>query len=267
LNYSALVLDLDGTLLNSRKQVSGRNMKAIISCHQRGMRIIFATARPPRSVRIFLHAELLNIGSFIYYNGALAKCDLTGLDVHEAIDSALTADMIDYCSEHRLRFSIEVKDEWLSAEELDFSEVRVDTKPVVKPLEELRLYHATKLLITGHSELDGKMFRERYGDRMNILLTDSGKLIQVMSRKASKEAAVSALCGRIGIPLSDVIVFGDDYNDLGLFKLCGYSVAMGNAIPELKAIASETADTNDNDGVAKVLETRILSAARPGQGC
>ncbi|MEK4512045.1 hypothetical protein EJP82_17985 [Paenibacillus anaericanus] len=59
--------------------------------------------------------------------------------------------------------------------------------------------------------------------------------------------------------MKDVLCFGDDFNDLGLFQSCGYSIAMGNAIKELKEIASETTETNDKDGVAIILE-RIVSS-------
>lgn len=67
------------------------------------------------------------------------------------------------------------------------------------------------------------------------------------------------------------MVFGDDVNDIGMFRLCGHAVAMGNAIDELKAIADEIADTNDCDGVAKVLERMLAEkegnadAARNGK--
>jgi hydroxymethylpyrimidine pyrophosphatase-like HAD family hydrolase len=75
-----------------------------------------------------------------------------------------------------------------------------------------------------------------------------------MSLEASKENAVRHLTESRGIDIKDVLCFGDDFNDLGLFQTCGYSVAMGNAINELKEIASEITDTNDNDGVAMILE-------------
>ncbi len=70
MKYSTVVLDLDGTLLNSNKEISKRNLDAVLSCYQKGMRIIFATARPPRAVNWFLPQELLDIGAFVYYNGA-----------------------------------------------------------------------------------------------------------------------------------------------------------------------------------------------------
>ncbi|MFD2330766.1 HAD family hydrolase [Cohnella sp. GCM10020058] len=74
MSYSAIVLDLDGTLLNSGKQVSDRNRLAVRTCYEKGIKIIYATARPPRSVRQFLPEELISIGAFVYYNGAQAVC-------------------------------------------------------------------------------------------------------------------------------------------------------------------------------------------------
>ncbi|WP_083413001.1 HAD family hydrolase [Bacillus massilinigeriensis] len=53
------------------------------------------------------------------------------------------------------------------------------------------------------------------------------------------------------------MVFGDDYNDLGLFDMCGYPIAMGNAVEELKNKAMITTETNDEDGVAVVLENYL----------
>ncbi|PQP85630.1 hypothetical protein CPT76_35110 [Paenibacillus sp. AR247] len=53
------------------------------------------------------------------------------------------------------------------------------------------------------------------------------------------------------------MVFGDDYNDLGLFQMCGFPIAMGNAIIELKDRAAHVTDSNDNDGVAIALERMV----------
>ena len=62
------------------------------------------------------------------------------------------------------------------------------------------------------------------------------------------------LCWTFYVPIKVNLAFGDDFNDVGLFQLCGWPVAMGNAIDELKAIAKEVTESNDNDGVAMILE-------------
>jgi predicted HD superfamily hydrolase involved in NAD metabolism len=255
---SAIVLDLDGTLLNSRKEVSLRNAKAVLDCHRQGIHIIFATARPPRTVNKILPEELLSIGSFIYYNGAQYACTGTGLEWHESIDAALTAQVLDFCiaRDPQIEISMEVRDEWFSARPLDYSEgLRTDHNPVVKTLEQLRELSATKVLLTRCGFFEE--LRTAFAGSVNLLLTDNGQLVQISSPQASKEAGVSRLCGSLGIPLDEVMAFGDDYNDLGLFRICGWPVAMGNAIPELKEIAAEITCTHDEDGVALVLETLL----------
>lgn len=262
MKYSIIVLDLDGTFLNSEKEISERNYNAVMKCYQQGMKIIFATARPPRSVNHFLPEDLKRIGSFIYYNGAYIACPLTGITHHETINSKLTAEILDYClnSNPELDINLEVKDEWMSLREYDYSTItKVKEIPTVKSLDELKNQEATKVLFSG--KIDVESFRERFSGKVNIVMTDNGELVQITSDKASKENAVTLLCESLGIPPEKAIVFGDDFNDIGLFRICGWPVAMGNAISQLKEISKEITDTNDNDGVAKVLE-RILYATR-----
>ncbi|MUT65186.1 Cof-type HAD-IIB family hydrolase [Paenibacillus sp. NEAU-GSW1] len=258
MKFSTVVIDLDGTLLNSDKQVSERNYNAILACHGQGMNIVFATARPPRTVKSFLREELLRIGSFVYYNGAYIDCKHTGIEHHEPIDSALTSEVLDYClSSHAdLDISLEVKDEWLSLKAYDYSTLtRIKGGPSVKTLEELKSIDATKILFTG--KMDMEALKERFAARLNIVVTDNGELVQISAINASKENAVAMLCQRLNVPLGEVIVFGDDYNDVGLFERCGWPVAMGNAVEHLKKLSQEVTDTNDADGVAKALE-RLL---------
>ncbi|MCR8656681.1 Cof-type HAD-IIB family hydrolase [Paenibacillus endoradicis] len=258
IKYPIVVLDLDGTVLNSDKQISDRTFKSIMDCSNHGIRFFFATARPPRAVRSLLSDELLNIASLIYYNGAYINCKYTGIHRHEPIESILTADVLDYCLNinPELDISIEMKDEWMSLREYDYTTLmRVKGHPIVKSLQELKTIDATKILFSG--KIDINLFKEKFASRLNIYVTDGGNLVQVSSIKASKENAVQILCKEMSIALDNVMVFGDDFNDLGLFRICGWPVAMGNAIEELKAIAKEITDTNDNDGVAKILE-RLL---------
>lgn len=260
MNFAAIALDLDGTLLDSNKQVSARNRNAILQCHSRGIRIIFATARPPRTVASLLPEELLHIGSFVYYNGAQVSCRFTWCELHEPIPASLTAEIVDYCVgvDVDVILSLEVRDAWFSLKEVDYSvSMNVKSNPVVKPLEEMKQYDATKILISNFAAYDH--LKQRFSGQANILLTDGGQLIQIMSKLASKETAVAHLCDRFGIPLRQVIAFGDDYNDAGLFRVCGQSVAMGNAVEELKRLATEITASNDQDGVAMVLERFLLN--------
>jgi Cof subfamily protein (haloacid dehalogenase superfamily) len=256
--YSAVVLDLDGTLLNSNKQVSDRNYKSILRCYERGLKIIFATARPPRAVNSFLPQELIQMGSFVYYNGALITCKRSGIHLHEPIYSNISKQVLAYCihANPDIELGIEVQDEWFSLKDIDYSIVmNVGGNPIVKSIDELATYDATKILMTGR--MDIQKLLEKFDSILNILVTDQGSLIQIMSKHASKEIAVSKLIDAYDLKMDEVIAFGDDHNDAGLFRSCGHSVAMGNAINELKEMASEITATHDDDGVAVILE-RIM---------
>ncbi|MDG0795185.1 HAD family hydrolase [Cohnella ginsengisoli] len=265
MRYSAVVLDLDGTLLNADKRVTDRNRHAVQQCYEKGIKIIYATARPPRSVRQFLSEEMISTGTFVYYNGAQVVCNHTGTSFCESIPSDVSSSLIDYVRGHQpdLELSIEVNDEWFSLRALDYTiAMNTASNPVVKSIDELKALHATKILIASSSPIP--MLLERFGQHVNIIVTDQGRLIQIMPLQASKETAIRKLCEVYGIEMSDVVAFGDDYNDLGLFGIAGYTVAMGNAVDALKAAADETTETNDQDGVAIVLE-RLFELERQRQ--
>jgi Cof subfamily protein (haloacid dehalogenase superfamily) len=258
LNFTAIVLDLDGTLLNTQKKISTLNINAILDCHKSGIKIIFATARPPRAVNELLPKVLSDIGSFVFYNGALIASTPTSAEVHFPIALHISNELIDYCVRNHqdIEISLEVKDEWYSLSEIDYSVImRRRGKPIKKDLKELKEFIPTKILIT--SIKDYSSIVDKFSNQLNIVVTDNGKLMQVMSKEASKEKGVQFLCNQFGINMNQVIVFGDDYNDFGLFEISGYSVAMGNAVDELKRIADEITLTNDEDGVGEVLE-RIM---------
>ena len=71
---------------------------------------------------------------------------------------------------------------------------------------------------------------------------------------ATKENAIMELCSACDIKPEEIIAFGDDYADIGMLKLCGKGIAMGNAVDEVKRIADRVIGSNDEDGIAKYLE-------------
>jgi Cof subfamily protein (haloacid dehalogenase superfamily) len=251
---SAIVLDLDGTLLNSNKEVSNRNLNAVLRCCELGLKVIIATARPPRSVKKFVPEEILRHCSFVYYNGALVVDKHYGIEKHISISNIETSNIVDYFSKTspNCKISVEIQDKWYTNREIiDSTIFNLDVGPTVLETEQLKQLDATKILITDFElTRDLKLFEEK----LNIVKTDAGNLIQIMNREVSKIKGITILCEAYGINLSEVIVFGDDYNDIDMFQSVGYSVAMLNGIEELKRIASEVTETNDNDGVAIVLE-------------
>ncbi|WP_410981636.1 Cof-type HAD-IIB family hydrolase [Bacillus cereus] len=261
-DVKVIVLDLDGTLLNSQKEVSERSKRAILAAHETGLAVIFATARPPRSVNTFLSRELQEIASVVYYNGALSVDNLLGRK-HYPIEQTFTEEILDYMhtNQPEAYISIESEDFWYSSQTLDYRQtMKVTTNPTVVTIDELRKIQASKILIS--QCYNYKALQELFEDKVNIIRTDSGSLIQIMKKDASKERAIIDICTAKRIPMDHVMPFGDDWNDFNLFMESGLPVAMGNAIPELKEIAFFVTGSNDEEGVAQVLE-QIIFASNP----
>ena len=77
-------------------------------------------------------------------------------------------------------------------------------------------------------------------------------------KDATKETAIQKACGLLGIELQDVTAFGDDIPDIGMLKLCGKGIAMGNAYDAVKEAADLTIGSNDEDGIAEYIESALL---------
>ena len=212
------------------------------------------TARPPRSI----DSKIQQLGiptDNIYYNGALVRC-IDGTGFSNSIDNKVFSEVFRAVKDNDKAavLSIEENDRWYSCSDFDFKTFySVEEGPEIIAEEELLKKNPNKILINSYSE--SEYLKERFFTTCNVVETDSKTLIQIMDKSASKEKAVSELSEKYKI--QDIYCFGDDHNDIGMFKYCSYPVAMGNAIPELKAIAKFVTETNDNDGVAKFLIDKI----------
>lgn len=257
-DVKAIVLDLDGTLLDSKKEVSERSIKVILEAYNKGFFIIFATARPPRSVKDLLPQKLQDIAAAVYYNGALVNDDTMAYRQHYPIESAIADEIIEYFATYHSEayLSIESEDIWYSHQILDYQDaMNMVINPIIVPLNELKKIQASKILITDYPYYE--QLRKQFEHKVNIICTDAGTLIQIMAKGVSKDRAITDLCMQKNIPMSSVMAFGDDWNDLELFQACGFPIAMGNAIPKLKDVAYFITDTNNEEGVARVLERLV----------
>ncbi|WP_373119067.1 HAD hydrolase family protein [Holdemania massiliensis] len=95
----------------------------------------------------------------------------------------------------------------------------------------------------------------------NCKLVDNAKdpsYFAILNKKVSKLAGLSDLCDYLGVNKSDVIAFGDDYNDLDILTHSGHAVVVNNASEDLKSYADDICPSNDEDGVAKWIESSLL---------
>lgn len=90
--------------------------------------------------------------------------------------------------------------------------------------------------------------------QQHYIVRAADNFLEVMNAAASKGAALEILAAELGIDAEEVMVFGDEQNDIPMFKFAGHAIAMGNGSELAKSYATFVTDTNDNDGIAKALE-------------
>ena len=104
-------------------------------------------------------------------------------------------------------------------------------------------------------------FAQAYSERVNdaVLVSSEANYLEILPAGVSKGNALKYLAEYLRIPLREIIAVGDNLNDVEMLSEAGLGVAMGNAHPELKKVADHVTDSNDNDGVAKLIEHYLLA--------
>lgn len=260
-----IATDLDGTLLRSDMTVSERTRRALVAAADAGVRVVMATARPPRTIRPIVDqlGEGGYAGVVVCANGALVYDPASHqLIERREIHPESAIEMV-----RRLR--AEMPDVLLGLEQGMVARIEPAYEPFAWPGDTYEVVDldvwleqpVTKLLLRwpgsapdGH----GSRVRGLIGDLADVTVSTDESFLEVMAPGVHKAATVEALIGAEGIDATDVIAFGDMPNDIELLQWAGWGVAVANAHPAVIDIADEVTESNDADGVAVVIE-RLLS--------
>ncbi len=256
-----IAIDLDGTLLDSRKQLSPRVVAAIQALADRGIRTIIASARPPRAIRSIYRSLNLNTWQ-INYNGAMIWDEPAArMQLHQPIPAHLVRRMIAGARSiyPNVILTCEIQDKWFTDRD-DRSHTTETGKQfnpdLVAPLDDWCNVPVTKLMFLADPAPILKLqhiLTQRFGDLINLVRSDED-LIQIMHPMASKGAALRVVAAHYGVPLNQVLAIGDALNDMEMLRSAGTAVAVANAHPQVKSIAHWTAPSNDHDGVYAALK-------------
>jgi hydroxymethylpyrimidine pyrophosphatase-like HAD family hydrolase len=270
----AAAIDLDGTLFDSRTEVSARSLKAISACLDRHLPVIIATSRAERSVRRRFPLELLQRCSLVLFNGALARAapPLTG-QVDIPLPEGLAASVVEcaLAAEPLARVTLEILGFEFGMnyrpDAVELWAVNSATPDMLLTLEEALQRFPRKIAIGGLGRPLTRLadfLNTRFNGRISLLPSNDGTFLNILDARSSKSGALSVLLSSAGISLAQTLAFGDDLPDLDMLSACGYPVAMANAVPQVKAAGRYHTLSNDQDGVALVLE-EILARITPPQ--
>lgn len=248
-----LLFDLDGTLLRSDKTISPRTLAALKKCREKGALIGVATSRSEQNSLGYL--KTLTPDVLITSGGALVK--VAGQWVEQAVFShretnAMIATARAVCGED-CQITIDTI-------EANYWNYKVDPRTLDAGWGEsiyTKFTDFRECAIKMCVEIfDGKQAEElsRRLPWCDCARFSDGYWYKFTKKNVTKESAIRKAAAAGGFGIESIIAFGDDYADAGMLEICGFGVAMGNAIAQVKEKADVTIGTNDEDGIAVFLE-------------
>jgi Cof subfamily protein (haloacid dehalogenase superfamily) len=260
LGIRLVAIDLDGTLLDDDKQVSEQTAAALRCLPERGVKMVIASARPPRSVRsIYAMLGLDTIS--IHYNGALIwdEPNKTVID-HTPMEGELVSRII-YEARNwfpEVLVSCEILDRWFTDkfEESYTTETgRLFRPDVIAPLDSFCNQPITKLMLLGPQEMISDLHASipPIFDQATCVRCDP-ELLQIMDHRANKAAALKKVAEYYSVPLEQIMAIGDAANDVEMLQAAGVAVAVDNAHASVKRVAHWIAPSNNDHGVHAALK-------------
>ncbi|HSB08214.1 MAG TPA: HAD family hydrolase [Blastocatellia bacterium] len=264
-NHSSIALvisDIDGTLITSNHEVTEATKAAAGRLYDRGIALSLASSRPPRSI-IPLAGALKLRGPFAAFNGALVvkgEGDVLARSVIPAETIARVKMIAD-----DLSLSVWLYDEsnwWAPGRDafVDREEHTSGFGPRIDGYVDRMSHDANKLTVVGKPELvakaEGSVLNELGGEVSAS--RSKPRFLDVTAHGIHKGTVVKRLAELLGIPTEQVAVIGDGPNDIEMFKQAGVSIAMGQAVDEVKESAIHSTTSNDDEGWARGIERYVL---------
>ena len=269
-----ICLDLDGTLLNSDKQLSERNRRALAECAARGIYIVPTTGRLAGALTPSV-AALPFLRYVIAVNGALIEDLKTGevlcreeipnadaLRILSVLDRfpGIYDCYIDGCGYMNAEMLEKAQDYTIDAHHLAL------VQSTRKPVADLQAFVRDKGCTVQKSQImfHSREIRDEALPKIRALLPDFlhsctyATNIEINSPRAHKGAGLEFLCRHLGIPIANTMSFGDGSNDISMLQAAGVGVVMANADADILPYGDITAPSCDEDGVAQILERYVL---------
>ncbi len=270
MEYKLLALDLDGTLTNSKKQITPHTLETLIRAQQeKGLKIILASGRPTYGVAPLANAlQLDKFGGFILaYNGG----EIINWRTHEIMyKNLLDHDVLPYlyeCAKKNDFAIVTYENEYVLTEKPDDEYVLKEAllnvmkiKKVDNFLEAVR-HPIAKCLIVGEPTrlaILEKEMQEHLKDRMGVFRSEP-YFLELVPKGIDKARSLSVLLEELELKREELMAAGDGFNDLSMVRFAGMGVAMANAQDVVKENADFITLSNDEDGVAYAVEKFILS--------
>lgn len=269
MKYKMLVLDIDGTLTNARKEITERTRQTIIELQKHGVKVVLASGRP--TYGIVPSAQILEMdkyeGYILSFNGGNIIDCKTGKPVFEKIiEQSYIGEIYDQVKEKQVAIMTyegdsiitETPDDYYVQKEAFINKMKIRQ---VDNFKEYVDFHVTKVLVAADGDyLKGveQEMLDHFGDSLSIYRSEPF-FLEIMPPNIDKAASLEKLLQTLHMTKADMIACGDGANDISMIKYAGLGVAMENAQEKVKQCADYITKSNEDDGVAHAIEQFCLS--------
>ncbi|MDP9340158.1 MAG: Cof-type HAD-IIB family hydrolase [Acidobacteriota bacterium] len=274
-----IALDIDGTLLNSRWQVSEANQAAIAEATRRGIEVALVTGRRydfALPVAQILDAPL----TMIVNNGALIRSNDGHTHVRHVLPRAIAKNVLQHTQQWRDAAAVvfdrpgaeQVMIERFNADDslrAGYYSRNKDFIAFATPLETCLTEDPIQVMFSGNiasvraieSALRAAPFAKEFTMAVTIYAKKDFAMIDVIRPDCSKGASLAEWADLRGIAREEILAIGDNHNDLEMLHFAGIPVVMANGVEELKCFGWHQTGSNDDDGVAAAIELFALKEA------
>lgn len=262
-----LVLDMDDTLLNDDHIISERNKDVLIKAQEKGIKVVLASGRPtPAMLEFARDLELDKFGSYIisYNGGTLIDMADESIIFSQSLSKNEIHSLHDFASKNKVDIITYTSDSILSETHSKYIQVEIDITKMhfdkVKSFQESVNFDAVKcILLEEPSKLqEVKPLLESAFPNLSISFSKPF-FLEVTQNGIDKAATLAKLAETTGIKQEEIIAVGNAGNDLSMVEYAGLGVWVDNVTPELRHKADVIVASNNDDGVAEVVEKYLLS--------
>ena len=284
--YKMVAIDIDGTLLNSKSELTEKTIEVLREASKRGTYIVLTSGRMTKNVNEFCNK--IGANKFLIAENGASIIDLqTGNTIYSKYLSKETVNkVLDVCESNSIYYMVYTQDELIVKNikymSLFFYKQNYNPNARIKQIVAGRDYinnvngNFTKLMICDEDRSVYKSICKELKKIDEIDITPvphtSVKKINIdgeekeikysyadiSAKGANKWTAIEFLANKLGIKKQEIIAIGDNINDLHMIHNAGLGVAMDNGSPYAKKVANVVAPSNDKEGVAQIIEKYIL---------
>lgn len=286
MNIKAIVMDMDGTLLNSKDKISPKTKDALIECQKNGIKIVLASGRNYGRIKPYLEElHLEEFGGLLIEINGIAIYDMSTNqrtilrqmhedEVHPVFSYLMNLNaesiavydegLFDYMPDHiltmkqKLRLSLDLPEDypwtagawswlWDMRNGYPCQKYIEKVEEIDCPINKFQILQETDVL----NEIEEKLIH-KYGDHFEVFRT-TPRQIEMGPKGYTKGDTLARLMKNFGWSKDEVFVFGDGGNDISMFKQTNYSFAMGQALESVKNEAKYITLSNDEDGIYEAL--------------